>query len=162
MKLMNFFEEIRFVLRRQFMFETMFKTMFKNMVKTMFKTLFKTMLEKSKNIGNKNMEFLKITDTKKRDFIVNEFLHTRQNIQQIFLSEHASDSSTQYELSMLLKSVTYIKQDLEDGLVLKPIREGLKNVPKAITLPQFSSITAYDDGEEEVHVFIRDIAEQYL
>ena len=40
----------------------------------------------------------------------------------------------------------------------------MKNWPKAITFPQFPSITAYDDddGEEEEHVFIGDIAEQYL
>ena len=37
----------------------------------------------------------------------------------------------------------------------------MKNLPKAV--PQFPSITAYDDdGEEEVDVFIGDIAEQYL
>ena len=46
---------------------------------------------------------------------------------------------------------------------MKPIRDGMKNLPKAITLPQSPSITAYDDdGEEEVYVFIRDITEQYL
>ena len=40
----------------------------------------------------------------------------------------------------------------------------MKNLPKAITFPQFPSITAYDDddGEEEEDVFIGDIAEQYL
>ena len=39
----------------------------------------------------------------------------------------------------------------------------MKNFPKAITFPQFPSITAYDDDdEEEVDVFIGDIAEQYL
>ena len=52
------------------------------------------------------------------------------------------------------------------GLVseLKPIREGMKNLPKAITYPQFPSIIAYDDddGEEEEDVFIGDIAQQYL
>ena len=54
---------------------------------------------------------------------------------------------------------------LKEGLVseLKPIREGMKNLPRDITFPQFPSITAYDDdGEEDVHVFIGDIAEQYL
>ena len=55
---------------------------------------------------------------------------------------------------------------LKEGLVslLKPIREGMKNVPKTITFPQFPSITAYDDidGEEEEDVFIGDIVEQYL
>ena len=36
-------------------------------------------------------------------------------------------------------------------------------LPKAVTFPQFSSITAYDDdGEEEVDVFIGNIAEQYM
>ena len=42
---------------------------------------------------------------------------------------------------------------------VKPIREGMKNLPKATTFPQFPSITAYDDdSEEEVNVFIGDIA----
>ena len=40
----------------------------------------------------------------------------------------------------------------------------MKNLPKAVTFPQFPSITAYgdDDCEDEVNVFIGDIAEQYL
>ena len=39
----------------------------------------------------------------------------------------------------------------------------MKNLPRAITIPKFPFITAYDDdGEEEVDVFIGDIAEQYL
>ena len=46
---------------------------------------------------------------------------------------------------------------------LKLFREGMKNLSKAITFPQFPFITAYDNyGEEEVYVFIGDIAEQYL
>ena len=49
-------------------------------------------------------------------------------------------------------------KDLKEGLVseLKPIREGMKNLPRVITFPQFPSITAYDDdGEEEVEVVHR-------
>ena len=121
---------------------------------------------------NKNMSFLKITDTKKRELIVNEFLKTRQNIQQNFLSERVSDLSTQYELSNLFKPVTDMQKDLKEGLVteLKPIREGMNNLPKAITFlpkaiifPQFPFITAYDDdGEEKEDVFLGDIPEQYL
>ena len=130
----------------------------------MFKTMFKTVFEKIKNIANKNMSFLKITDQKKRHFIVDEFLKTRQNIQQNFLSERISDLSTQYELSKLFKPVMDMQKDIK-GLVseLKPIREGIKNLPKAITFPQIPFIRAYDDdGEEEDDVFIGDIAEQYL
>ena len=97
------------------------------------------------------MSFLEITDPKKRDFIVNEFLKTRQNIQQNFLSELVGDLSTEYELSKLFKPVTDMQKDLKEGLVseLKPIREIMKNLPKAITLPPFPSITAYDDGDGE-------------
>ena len=44
-----------------------------------------------------------------------------------------------------------IQRDLKEGLVseLKPIREGMKNLPKAITHPQYPSITVYDDDGEE-------------
>ena len=86
------------------------------------------------------MLFLKITNPKKRDFIVNEFLKTRQNIQQNFLSERVGDLGTQYELSKLFKPVTDMQRDLKEGLVseLKPIREGMKNLPKAITFAQIS------------------------
>ena len=52
------------------------------------------------------MSFLKIIDPKKRDFIVNDFLKTRPNIQQIFLSERVGDVNAQYELSKLFKPVT--------------------------------------------------------
>ena len=54
-----------------------------------------------------------------------------------------------------------MEKDLKEGLVreLKPIREGMKNLPKVITFPQFPSITAYDDddSEEEEDVFIEDM-----
>ena len=53
--------------------------------------------------------------------------------------------------------------DLKDGLVseLKPITEGMKNLPNVITFPRFPFITAYDDDVEEDAV-IGDISEQYL
>ena len=56
-------------------------------------------VRKIKNIVNKNMSFVKITEPKKRDVIVNEFLKIRQNMQQNFLSERLADVNTQYELS---------------------------------------------------------------
>ena len=60
-----------------------------------------------------------------------------------------------------------MQKDLKEGLVseLQPIREGMKNLPKAITFQQFPSITAYDDDDdsaEEEDVFIGNIAKQYL
>ena len=126
------------------MIETVFKTVFKN--------AFEIMFERLKNIVNKNMSFRQIADTRKIDFIVNEFIKTMQNVQQNFLSERFGDVNTQYQLSKLFKPVTDMQKDLK-GLVseLKLIREGNKTLPKTITFPPFSSITAYndDDGEEE-------------
>ena len=41
------------------------------------------------------------------------------------------------------------------------IREGTKDLPNAMTFPQFSSITAYGDhGEEEEDAFVGEIVEQ--
>ena len=54
---------------------------------------------------------------------------------------------------------------IKEGFVseLKPIRDGMKNLPKTIIFLQIPSITACDDDcEEEDDVFIGDIAEQYL
>ena len=45
------------------------------------------------------MSFLKFKDPKKIDFIVNEFLKTRQNIQHDFLSKRVGNANIQYELS---------------------------------------------------------------
>ena len=88
------------------------------------------------------------------------FSRQMQNIEQNFLPERVGDLSTQYELSKLFKPVTDMQKDLKEGLVseLKPIREGMKNLPKVITFPQYPFITAYDEED----VFIGDIAEQYL
>ena len=111
------------------------------------------------------MSSLQISDPKKRDFVANEFHNTMRNIQQNFLSEREGDVNTQYELSKLLKPVTDMQKDLKEVLVseLKIIREGMKKLPKAVTFPQFPSVTAYDDdSEEEVDVFIGAMAEQYL
>ena len=110
------------------------------------------------------MSFLKITDPKKRDFIVDEFLKTRQNIKQNFLSERVGDLSTQYELSKLFKPVTDMQKDLKECIVteLYRNREEIKHLPKAVTFSQYPSITAYDDdGEEEGKSVIGNIAEQY-
>ena len=113
------------------------------------------------------MSFLKSTDPKKRDFIVNQFLKTRQNIQQNYLSERVGDLSTQNELSKLFKPVTDMQKDLKEGLVseLIPIREGIKKLPMGIIFTQFPSITAYDhddDGEDVEDVFIGDMARKYF
>ena len=59
------------------------------------------------------------------------FLKQGRTAKKNFLSERVDDVNTQYELSKLFKPVTDMQKDLKEGLVseLKPIREGMRNVP---------------------------------
>ena len=49
------------------------------------------------------MSLLKITDPKKRDSIVQEFLKTKRNIQQSNLAERLGEVETQRDLSKFFK-----------------------------------------------------------
>jgi len=48
------------------------------------------------------MSFLNISDPKKRDFIVEEFLKTKKNIQDSYLSERLGDIDIHREMSSCL------------------------------------------------------------
>ena len=75
------------------------------------------------------MSFLKIEDPIKRDLIVEEFLKTKKNIQEKFITERLGDISAQRELSKMLKPITETQKDIKESLVseLRPIKESLKD-----------------------------------
>jgi len=52
------------------------------------------------------MSFLKIKDPKKRDLIVEEFLKTKKNIQDSFITERLGDVGAQRELPKFFKPIT--------------------------------------------------------
>ena len=116
------------------------------------------------------MSFLKISDPSKRDLLVKEYLEIKKNIRVNLLSERTGEQQLQPDLSKLFKPITETQKattrEITEGL--KPIKEGIDNVPQAITLPAFPSITAADketatDKETVVApYFIGDIAESYL
>ena len=60
-----------------------------------------------------NMSFLKISDPKKRDFIVEEFLKTKKNIQDSYLSERLGDIDIHREMSKLFKPITEAQRDVK-------------------------------------------------
>jgi len=96
------------------------------------------------------MSFLKIKDPTKRDLIVEEFLKTKRNIQDIFLLDRLGDiTSTQRELSQLFKPITEIQKDTKESLVseLKPMKESFKKLP-AIPFPQLQAIEASPEEDE--------------
>ena len=77
------------------------------------------------------MSFLKIKDPIKKDLIVEEFLKTKKNIQEKFITERLGDINTQRELSKLFKPITETQKDIKESLVseLRPIKESLKELP---------------------------------
>jgi len=59
------------------------------------------------------MSFLKIKDPKIRDLIVAEFLKTKKNIQDSFITERVGDIGAQMELSKFFKLITDTRKDIK-------------------------------------------------
>jgi hypothetical protein len=126
------------------------------------------------------MSFLKITDPAKRDFIVEEFLKSKKNIRQNFLSERLGDIGLQRELTRLYKPIVDSQSTIseEQKALLSTIKENsaetanaLKALPasiskslKAIQFPQQPSIEAYEgDPIEDIKTLeLGPIAAKYL
>ena len=99
--------------------------------------------------------------------IVNEFLKTKKNIQDNFLSERLGDISEQRELSKLFKQITESQKETKESLVqeLIPIKEGLKELPAIAYPPQLQAIPPPpegDDEDEESMMQVGRIAHRYL
>src|SRR5678815_247070 len=112
------------------------------------------------------MSFLKITDPAKRDFFVADFLKTKKNIQQNFLSEKLGDIGMQQELTKLYKPIVDSQSAIskEQNALLSTLNENtaatsnaLQALPasistslKAIQYPQYPSLNASGDPVESV------------
>lgn len=117
------------------------------------------------------MSFLKITDPNKRDFIVQEYLKTKKNVQQNYVRDKTGELDTQRDLTKFFKPIILsqktVAQDLAKEITepmskaLLPIAEG---VQKAISFPKYPSIQAYDDADvpDTGILYLGDIATQYL
>ena len=111
------------------------------------------------------MSFLNITDPKKRDLIVAEFLETKRNIQNQQIAERLGEQDTLAELTKQYKPITDVQKDLTQSIIseITPIK---KSIQDALTFPKISAIE--DDEEEGVKFFSQpgrkygDIAVSYL
>ena len=83
------------------------------------------------------MSFLKISDPVKRDVIVKEYLKLEKSIWDNPLSERTGEQQLQTDLSKFHRPITETvkatAREITEGL--KPIREGIENLPQAITFP---------------------------
>ena len=124
-------------------------------IKTMLKTTLKTTLKWVKNykfIIKKEMSFLKISDPTERDAMVKEYLDLKKNIRDNLLSERTGEQQLQTDLSKFFKPITETQKATMREITeeLKPIKEGIKKLPQAITFPAYPSIEA---SEKEIQTF---------
>lgn len=76
------------------------------------------------------MSFLKIRHPKKRDQTVEDYLKTKKNIQQNYLSERLGDVTAHIEFTKLFKPSTESQKEAKEALVkeLKQSTETIKTV----------------------------------
>ena len=139
----------------------MLKTAIKIVIKTAIKIVLKNVLKNYVCNKKKEMSFLKISDPVKRDLIVKEYLETKRNIRDNFLSQRTGEQQLQTDLSKFLKPITEMQKatarEITEGL--KPIKEGIE----AITFPAYPSIQASEKPlEREETQYIGEVAEKYL
>ena len=111
------------------------------------------------------MPSLKIEDHNKLDETVKEFLALKNKIKDNFHKERLGEIETQRDLAKLFKPVTETQKATAKEITgeLKPIKEGIENLPQSIKFPAFPSIQASKEKETFVEpYFIGDIAESYL
>ena len=119
------------------------------------------------------MSFLKISDPTKRDQTLKEYLELKKNIRNNLLSERAGEQQLQTELTKFYRPITESQKattkeitesqkatarEITEGL--RPIREGIENLPLAMQPTGEASGEA--PGKEEEDVLIGEIAYKYL
>ena len=118
------------------------------------------------------MSFLKISDPTKRDQTVKEYLELKKNIRNNLLSERAGEQQLQTELTKFYRPITESQKattkeitesqkatarEITEGL--RPIREGIENLPPAM---QPIGDEEEEEPEEEEDGTIGEIAKKYL
>ena len=109
------------------------------------------------------MSFLKISDPRKRDLIVKEYLELKKNIRDNLLSERTGEQQLLTDLSKFYRPITETQKatamEITEGL--KPIKEGIENLPQAIKFPPTQPIRKEEEEDEEEEN-IDEIAKKYL
>ena len=85
---------------------------------------------------------LKIRDPAKRNQMVEEYLDLKKNIRDNLLSERTGEQQLQTDLSKFYRPITETQKATAREITkgLKPIKEGIVNLPQAITFPSMQPI----------------------
>ena len=102
------------------------------------------------------MSFLKITDPKKRDLMVAEFLKTKKNIQRNQLVERVGEQHAMAGFTRQFKPITDVQKDISQNILSE-----IKNLPKAIDFPRaYKEYTPAIEGD--IPEMIGPIATNYM
>ena len=99
------------------------------------------------------MSFIKVTDPKKREALIKDFIEARKRIKDNFVAKKVGEIEYQRGLTKLFKPVTETQKATAKEITeaqkataekitseLLPIKEGLENLPGVVTFPAFPSI----------------------
>ena len=97
--------------------------------------------------------------------MVKEYLEVKKNIWDNLLSERTGEQQLQTDLSKFFKPITETPKTTTKEITdeLKPIKEGIENLPQVITFPAYPSIQAFEKplkGEDTQYIGV--LAEKYL
>ena len=110
------------------------------------------------------MSFLKISDPTKRDQTVKEYLELKKNIRNNLLSERAGEQQLQTELTKFYRPITKSQKatarEITEGL--RPIREGIEKLPKAMLPIGKEPVEEEKEEEEEEDELIGEIARHFF
>ena len=121
------------------------------------------------------MSFLKISDPTKRDQTVKEYLELKKNIRDNLLSERVGEQQLQTELTKFYRPITESQKatmkeitesqkatarEITEGL--RPIREGIEKLPKAMLPIGKEPEEEEKEEEEEEDELIGEIARHFL
>ena len=117
------------------------------------------------------MSFIKVTDPRKREELIKDFIETRKRIKDTFIARKVGESEYQTGLTKLFKPVTETQKATAKEITdaqkataekiaseLLPIKEGIEKLPEAIS---FSTFPALELTDEEL-IKIGPIARKYI
>ena len=98
------------------------------------------------------MSFLKMSDPAKRDAIVKEYLELKKNIRDNLLSERTGEMEMQSDLSNFFRPITERQKATTREITeeLKPIKEGIKELPQAMQPTDEAPEKEVEEDEELV------------
>ena len=108
------------------------------------------------------MSFIKVTDPKKREALIKDFIETRKRIKDNFVAKKVGEIEYQRGLTKLFKPVTETQKATTKEITeaqkataekitseLLPIKESIEGLPGAISFPAYPALEMTEEEKEE-------------